>query len=77
MARAGVRMRVVLDEPAAAISLRSTLEREGRGRGTVSVVVPLDAVREAEIALPGGWAVSARGRVAIKAIPGVADIQEI
>jgi DNA polymerase-3 subunit alpha len=77
VARAGVRLRVVVEEPAAASSLRSTLEREGKGRGIISVVVPIDAVREAEIALPGGWAVSARGRAAIKAIPGVADIQEI
>jgi len=49
-------------------ALREALSREGKGRGQVNIV-GLDAAREVELKLPGGWAVTARGRAAIKALP--------
>ena len=34
-------------------------------------------MREAEITLPGAYAVSAKGRAAIKTIPGVVDVLDL
>src|SRR5690606_13396961 len=42
VANAGAAIRVYLREPAAVGPLQAILEREGRGRGQVTVLVPLD-----------------------------------
>ncbi|MEM7444581.1 MAG: OB-fold nucleic acid binding domain-containing protein, partial [Pseudomonadota bacterium] len=76
VAQAGVAVQVHLDQPKAANELRSILERAGAGRGRVSIVIPVDRDGEAEITLPQSYAISARGRAAIKSIPGVSDVRE-
>ncbi|MEE8270189.1 MAG: DNA polymerase III subunit alpha [Alphaproteobacteria bacterium] len=77
VARASVRLKVYLDSERAVGPLQSTLAREGPGRGQIRVLVPIGTGREAEIALPQAYAVTAKGRAALKAIPGVVDVQEI
>ncbi len=70
-------LRVFLSEPGPLESLKQIIAREGRGKGRINLVLDLDGAREVEMALQGGWAVSPAGRAAIKAIPGVVDVQEI
>jgi DNA polymerase-3 subunit alpha len=77
VAQAAEGLQIVLNEPAAAPHLRNILEQIGRGRGKISILVDVGGLREAEIALPGAYAVSAKGRAAIKAIPGVADVLDL
>jgi DNA polymerase-3 subunit alpha len=77
VAQAAEGVRVFVNEAGPVDGLCSTLQRVGRGRGRVSVVVALDRAREVEIVLPGGWAMSASGRAAIKAIPGVVDVHDL
>ncbi|MGP1395832.1 MAG: DNA polymerase III subunit alpha [Inquilinaceae bacterium] len=77
VAGADARLAIYLADERAVGPLKATLEREGKGRGQVDIWVQVDAVREIEIALPGRYALSGRGRAALKAIPGVADVQEI
>jgi DNA polymerase-3 subunit alpha len=70
-------LRVFLNAPDPLESLKQIIAREGRGKGRINLVLELEGAREVEMALPGGWAVSPAGRAAIKAIPGVVDVQEI
>jgi DNA polymerase-3 subunit alpha len=77
VAQAAEGLQIILNEPAAAPHLRNILEQIGRGRGKISILVDVGGLREAEIALPGAYAVSAKGRAAIKAIPGVADVLDL
>ena len=77
VARAGIGLRVFLDEPKAAAPLATTLGREGDGRGRVNIMIPIGEGREVEIVLPKGYAVSAKGRAALRAIPGIVDVQEV
>ncbi|MGH6912541.1 MAG: hypothetical protein ACREH3_02410, partial [Geminicoccales bacterium] len=58
-------------------SLKQLIERERRGKGRISFVLDLDGGREVEMALPGGYAVSAPTRAAIKAIPGIVEVQDL
>jgi DNA polymerase III subunit alpha len=57
--------------------LKSVVERDGRGRGRVSVVVGLDPAREVEIALPGGFRIGPGIRAAVKSIPGILDVHDL
>ncbi|NBB83646.1 MAG: DNA polymerase III subunit alpha [Alphaproteobacteria bacterium] len=77
IARAGVEVRVFLDSERAVAPLHDRLEREGRGKGTVKLLVPVGDGREAEIVLSQGYAVSQAGRAALKEIPGVAAVELI
>ncbi len=77
VARATTGLRVFLKDTGPLESLHQVMQREGRGRGRVKLVLELERAREVEMALPGGWALSAAARAAIKAIPGVVDVQEL
>jgi DNA polymerase-3 subunit alpha len=77
VARAADGLQVVLSKPDAVPTLKGLLDQIGRGRGKVHVLVELDPFREAELVLPGSYAVSARSRAAIKALPGVADVLDL
>jgi DNA polymerase III subunit alpha len=70
-------LRVFVNEPGPLESLKQIIAREGRGKGRINLVLELDGAREVEMTLPGGWAVSPAGRAAMKAIPGIVDVQEI
>jgi DNA polymerase-3 subunit alpha len=76
VAQAGVAVDVHVREPSAIAAIRALLEREGKGSGRVHIRVPIDGEREAEIALPGRYAISVQSQAAIKAIPGVTTVAE-
>ena len=52
-------------------NLKTVLDREGKGRARVSVVLNLDHGEEVEMALPGGYRLSPQTRQALKTLPGV------
>ena len=73
---AGAGMRIWLKQTEAVPHIRSLLEREGRGRGRITLMPMLDS-QEVEIALPGGFAVTPKLRQALKMIQGVERVDEI
>jgi DNA polymerase-3 subunit alpha len=70
-------MRVYLDSVTALPDIRALLERDGHGKGRVSLVPYLGPGREIEVTVPGGWNVSPRLMQALKILPGVGTIEEI
>ncbi len=75
-ADAGAGMRIWLKQTEAVPHIRALLEREGRGRGAISLMPMLDGP-EVEIMLPGRFAVTARLRQALKMISGVERVDEL
>ncbi|MGD9743840.1 MAG: DNA polymerase III subunit alpha [Dongiaceae bacterium] len=76
-AQAAVGLRVFIKDPAPIDSLKKLLQLNGRGRSKVSLVLELAPAREVELSLKESYALSAPARAAIKAIPGIVDVQEI
>jgi DNA polymerase III subunit alpha len=76
-ANTGAGMRIWLQETAAVPHIRDLLAREGRGRGRVFLIPRLDAAKQVEIALPGGFNVSPRLAQAVKMLPGVNQVEEL
>ncbi|MFQ5938702.1 MAG: DNA polymerase III subunit alpha [Alphaproteobacteria bacterium] len=76
-ARAAGGLRVFIRDEAPLAGLRGVIGREGRGRGHITLVVPVAGDREVEVMLPGTYAISPATLGAIKAIRGVVDVQEI
>jgi DNA polymerase-3 subunit alpha len=76
-AQAAVGLRVFFKDPAPIESLKKLLQLNGRGRSRVAIVLELDPTREVELALKETYALNAQARAAIKAIPGVVEVQEI
>ncbi len=72
---AGAGLRIWLQRTEALPHIRTLLEREGRGRGRISLV-PMIEAQEVEISLPGGFAVTPRLRQALKMIAGVERVDE-
>jgi DNA polymerase-3 subunit alpha len=70
-------LKVYLNDSGPIASLRQIMERCGRGKGRLRLVLELDRGRECELAVPGGWAISPATRGAIKAIPGIVDVQDV
>jgi DNA polymerase III subunit alpha len=77
VAHAAAGLRVFVSEADALPPLRGLMQREGGGRGRVSVVVAVPPAREVEILLPGGFKVSPRIRAAVKSLPGILDVHDI
>ncbi len=73
---AGAGMRIWLKTTEAVPHIRALLDREGKGRGSVSLMPMLDGP-EVEIALPGRFAVTPRLRQALKTIAGVERVDEV
>jgi len=67
---------IYIDDANPLESIKAVLEREGKGRGLVKFVVNMDMVREADIVLEGRYQISPVVLQAVKAIPGITDIQE-
>ena len=76
VAQAACGLRVMIGGPEPLGSLKAVLEREGRGRGRVSLVLDLADGQEVEFELPGAYRLSPAGRQAIKAIPGI-EVQDL
>mgnify|MGYP006266503009 CR=1 FL=1 len=68
---------VFVDQPHAVPAIRETLERQGKGRGRVTLVVKDGPAKEISVELKERWAVTGRERAAIKAVPGVIDVQTV
>jgi DNA polymerase-3 subunit alpha len=75
-AAAGAGMRIWLERTEAVSHIRAILEREGKGRGRVTLV-PMLETQEVEITLPGGVPVTPRLRQALKMVPGVERVDEV
>jgi DNA polymerase-3 subunit alpha len=69
-------LRIVLSDPGVLEALRKTLEGK-RGRGRVTLVVPMPEDAEAEVILPGSYSVAGGLRDAIGGLPGIAQVEEI
>jgi DNA polymerase-3 subunit alpha len=71
-------LKVYLDDPRPLDGLKTILAQGAEGRGAVTLVLALQGGhREVEVALPGGYAVSPAVRAAVKAVPGIVDVQEV
>jgi DNA polymerase-3 subunit alpha len=74
-------IKIWLDDPAPMPTLKSIVEREASGengnggRGRISLMIP-SADREVEVRLDGAYMCTPQVRAAIRAIPGVIDVQE-
>ena len=71
-------IRVFLRDPAPLGPIKSLLSARESGRVAVSLLLSLeDCDKEVEVNLPGRFAIDARVRGAIKAVPGVVDVHEL
>ena len=77
VAQAAAGLKIFVADPTTLPSLKSILDRQGRGRGKVSLVLDVGPAREVEVKIPGAWAINAAARAAIKAIPGVVDVHDV
>ena len=74
-------IKIWLDQPEPLPSLKSIIDREAsgengnQGRGRVSLMIP-SADREVEVRLDGAYMCTPQVRAALRAIPGVIDVQE-
>ncbi|MBS7790572.1 DNA polymerase III subunit alpha [Roseococcus sp. SDR] len=73
----GQGMRIFIDAATAVPDIRAILERDGRGKGRVSLIPRLAPGQEVEVTLPGGWNVSPRMMQAMKLVAGVASVEEV
>ena len=76
VAHAAAGLRIVISDPTALDALRKHLEGK-RGRGRVTLVVPMPDEAEAEVILPGTYSIAGGLRDAIGSLPGVSQVEEI
>lgn len=74
---AGAGLRVWLDRTEALPHIRTLLEREGKGRGRVTLVPKMGVDRSLDVILPGSFNVSPRLAQAMKTIPGVELVEDV
>jgi DNA polymerase III subunit alpha len=70
-------VKLVLRDDSSIEELRGTLERLGRGKSRVHLVLELDALREVEVQLPGAYAIPPQTKQAIKNLTGVLEVAEL
>ena len=76
--RTAAGIRVFVSDPGPLSDLGDFLSQQRKGRAQVAIRLSLDDIhKEVELMLPGGFALTARTRGAIKAIPGVIDVHDI
>jgi DNA polymerase-3 subunit alpha len=76
VANAAAGLRIVLSDPSALEALRKNLEGK-RGRGRVTLVVPMPDESQAEVTLPGSYSIASGLRDAIGSLPGITQVEEI
>ncbi|GLR67041.1 DNA-directed DNA polymerase [Acidocella aquatica] len=76
-AKAGASLRIWLDRTEALPHIRALLEREGKGRGRVTLVPKTGLERNLDVILPGGFNVTARLAQAMKLVPGVELVEDM
>jgi DNA polymerase-3 subunit alpha len=77
VAKTAAGVRVVLREAEPVPHLTALFKRFKAGRGKVTVAIETEPFKEVEIMLPQTYMLDASIRAAIKAIPGVVDVQEL
>ncbi len=75
-ARTAPGMKVTIDSAAPLRPLSEILKGEGGGEGDVRLITRLDDGSEAEINLPGGYAITAPVLLKVRNIPGVIGVRE-
>jgi DNA polymerase-3 subunit alpha len=76
-AQAGAGLRVWLDRTEALPHIRALLDREGKGKGRVTLVPKTGLARDLDIVLPGGFNVSPKLAQAMKLVPGVELVEDV
>ncbi len=76
VANAAAGLRIVISDPVALDALRKHLDGK-KGRGRVTLVVPMPNDTEAEVTLPGTYSIAGGLRDAIGSLPGIAQVEEI
>ncbi|MDP1752472.1 MAG: DNA polymerase III subunit alpha, partial [Reyranella sp.] len=76
VANAAAGLRIIVSDPVALEALRKTLEGK-KGRGRVTLVVPMPDESEAEVTLPGTYSIAGGLRDVIGMLPGIAQVEEI
>jgi DNA polymerase-3 subunit alpha len=75
--RAGAGLRIWLDRTEALPRIRALLEREGKGRGRVTLVPKMGLERDVDVILPNTFNVSPRLAQAMKMVPGVEMVEDV
>jgi DNA polymerase-3 subunit alpha len=75
-AKAGQSLRIWLDRTEALPHIRALLDREGKGRGRVTLVPKTGLNRDLDVVLPGQFNVSAKLAQALKLVPGVELVED-
>jgi DNA polymerase-3 subunit alpha len=76
-AKAGAGLRIWLDRTESLSHIRALLDREGKGRGRVTLVPKIGLQRSLDVVLPGAFNVSPRLAQAMKMVPGVELVEDI
>jgi len=76
-AKATAGLKIFIEDQTAVPLTKELLEREGKGRGNVVIMARIDATTEAEIHLNQGYRITPGLLQAVKAVPGIAEVQEI
>ncbi len=76
VAHAAQGLRIYLRDPKPLAAIRGVMQRAKQGRGRVRLVLDAGAA-EVEVALPGGYAIGAETRGAVKAVPGVVEVRDL
>ena len=76
VANAAAGLRIIVSDPVALEALRKTLDGK-KGRGRVTLVVPMPDDAEAEVTLPGAYSIAGGLRDIIGMLPGIAQVEEI
>jgi DNA polymerase-3 subunit alpha len=71
-------LKIYLHDPEPVTGIRQILDRAGKGKGRVQISLDLaDIGWETDLTIKGGFAISGAVRSALKAVPGVSDIQDV
>jgi len=70
-------LKIFIDAPASLNPLKEILDREGKGKGEVTLISQINDDTEIEVRLPDKYNVSAVLAQAVKAVPGILEVREI
>jgi DNA polymerase-3 subunit alpha len=76
-AKAGASLRIWLDRTEALPHIRALLDREGKGRGRITLVPKTGLERDLDVILPGNFNVTTKLAQALKLVPGVELVEDI
>jgi DNA polymerase-3 subunit alpha len=76
-AKAGASLRIFFDQVDSLSHIKSLLEREGKGRGRITLVPKTGPERNLDVILPGGFNVSNKLAQAMKLVPGVELVEAV